>query len=476
MQSIYFLLGNKIQNVVFNEEIKPTTTLLKYLRSKPDHKGTKEGCGEGDCGACTVVVAELGANDTLIYKAINSCLVFLPWVHGKQIITVEHLGTFDQLHPVQQAMVSHPASQCGFCTPGFVMSAFALFKSGEDINEDTVNESLVGNLCRCTGYKPIREAILSLKGLDRNDQFSQNEKETINLLKQINLRNSTLTFSTGRQHFFLTFNLRETLTLAATNPDAIKICGSTDAALRVTKKHENLGLIIDFSNVPELKIITETETHYHIGAGTSLQLIKSFAKDKYPEIYKVLGLFGSKQIRNRATIGGNICISSPISDLLPILMADEAIVEIQSTENNRQELLEHFVTDYRQNSLTPDELLTSVVLPKKDKSIIKAYKISKRKDVDIATVNAAFRLKVDDGKVQIFRAYFGGMAKIVKKATKLEAFMVGKPWEERTIEAAKEWLMYDFTPISDARASANGRMLLAQNLLTKFWLDSLQEL
>ncbi len=472
---ISFVLNGKIISIDFSREKRssPTTTVLNYLRSLPNHKGTKEGCAEGDCGACTVVLGELGQEKKIHYKAVDSCLLFLPMLHGKQLITIEDLKSSNNtLHPVQQAMVDTHGSQCGFCTPGIVMSLFALYKSDLKPTRLDIEETLSGNLCRCTGYAPIIEAAEKSCLKKKKDHFSGNEKTVSKLLQKIQ-RNS-LSLKTGDQNYFCPKSVKEALKLRMKFPNTLIICGATDIALRVTKNHEKLPEIIDLSFISALQGISHTKNSTKIMAGTTLSEIKRYANNRFPALHKMLTVFGSDQIRNMATIGGNLATASPIGDIAPLLMAYHAKIVLVSKKKKRRLAIEDFITGYRKTVCRKNELISAVIIPHPIKDTqIKFYKFSKRKDLDISTVSGGFCLELaKDNKVKSIKLAFGGMALFTRRAYKTEKFLEGVEWSLKRVENAATILEKEFKPISDARAGAEGRMLAAQNLLLKFWSDT----
>ncbi|NOZ45550.1 MAG: xanthine dehydrogenase small subunit [Chlorobi bacterium] len=468
-----FVLDNQIKKIHFNEnnQFSPTTTLLQYLRSLPNHKGVKEGCAEGDCGACTVVIIETEKDNSLNYKAVDSCLILLPMVHGKQIITVENLGSSKQLHPVQKAMVEYDGSQCGFCTPGIVMSLFSYSKNETTYEKETVNDYLAGNLCRCTGYKSIINAAENIPLNSKNDFFD--EKMIINQLKKIDTKTS-LSFTNKKQQYYKTFNLPDTLNLIWNYPEATIINGSTDVALQITKQKKKIPLIIDISEVKELSRITKTDTELIIGSGVKLDKIKNEIGNRYEALSSMLSVFGSKQIRNLATMGGNIGSASPIGDILPVLIAYDAKIKLQNKNKERMVLAKEFVTGYRKTIIEPNEIITEIIIPKTNKNRhIKSYKISKRKELDISSVSGGFMVQLnEEHKVEELCLAYGGMAEITKKAEKTEKLLINNKWNRENIEKAMHALEDDFTPISDARSSAEARMIMAKNLLLKFWTET----
>jgi xanthine dehydrogenase small subunit len=473
---IEFILNGKVRKIEFyTENISPTTTLLQYLRSLPDYKGTKEGCAEGDCGACTVVLAELSLDGRLQYKAVNSCLIFLPMVHNKQVITVNDLEQDGKMHPIQQAYYDFHASQCGYCTPGFIMATFPIYKSSLSLNEKEIRHNLAGNLCRCTGYKPIIDASLSVCTNPAEDKFTNDEKRIEKLLKEIKIRSRGVHLSINDQQYYLPNKLNDALAYLAKNSRSIIISGATDIALRVTKKHEKLSNILDLSQVPELKFFYKNEKKISIGAGLSLSQIENLIHKEFPALSEMLYWFGSVQIRNLATLGGNIGSASPIGDSLPVLLAYNAHVVLKSIDGAKEVSLENFISGYRKTILADNQIISEIIIPIQEKATLtRFYKNSKRKDLDISTVSAAFRLKLKENKVAEIALYFGGMAATPVRALKTETFLTKKAWTKETVEKSMSILSEEFAPISDARAEAKGRINMAGNLLLKFCVDTMK--
>jgi xanthine dehydrogenase small subunit len=469
---IEFLLGFEKIQIRFGagSAFKPTTTLLQYLRADVHHKGTKEGCAQGDCGACTVVITSV-ENNKLNYKAVNACLIFLPQLHGKQIITVEYLVHENHLHPVQQAMVDLHASQCGFCTPGFIMSLFALYKSPLPVEDKTISNSLAGNLCRCTGYRSIMDATHSALSNRQPDRFSRNESITVQTLSQI-IQSDAL-FENGEQKYFAPIKLETALNWRKENPSAIIINGATDVALKVTKLEQDLNLVLDLSGIECLDFCNLSSSYIEAGAGLSLEKLRMVCSEALPKLFEILSVFGSKQIRNLATLGGNITAASPIGDTLPLLMALDARLTLQNKERNRVVSICDFITGYRQTQLQIDEFLVSVKIPVPADMQLFVSKISKRNDMDIATCSAAMLIKLNNDKmVETVRLFYGGMGATTTRASNVEKMLLDKPWNLQTIEDSLPALELDFKPISDARATAEGRMELAKNILIQFWEEN----
>jgi xanthine dehydrogenase small subunit len=400
--------------------------------------------------------------------------MFLPMLDGKQLITVENIADDNHLHPVQQAMVETGGSQCGFCTPGFIMSLFSLYKNHNNPTADHINDALTGNLCRCTGYRPLVEAAAKSCVHEGKDQFSKTEAETIRQLQTLQQR--SLVLQSRGQMYFRPVTTGEALSLLHLHRDAFVINGATDIALRVTKRHEILGTIIDISGIIELKHCVSKDNVLELGAGANLNTVEEKVQAEFPSLYSILSVFGSQQIRNLATLGGNLGTASPIGDLLPVLIAYKAIILLEGMNGHRRIPMNEFVLGYRKTVRKRDELVVAVHLPRPEPgTVVKSYKVSKRKDLDISTVSGGFSLNRDNNgnALEIVLAY-GGMADRIKRASSVEKFLTGKPWNRQNIEEAMPLIDREFTPIADARGSAEMRSVAARNLLLKFWSDTSQ--
>lgn len=466
---IQFLLNRDVRS---EQTLDPNTTVLQYLREHLHKTGTKEGCASGDCGACTVVVGELDGT-RLRYRTLNACLTFVSALHGKQLITVEDLKHQGQLHSVQQALVDCHGSQCGYCTPGFVMSLFALQKNSAATGADraAIDEALAGNLCRCTGYRPILAAAQQACSHPQQDPFDLTEAETVKRLQAVAPRETTA-LDDGQKRCLSPLTADALATLYADHPEARLLAGGTDLALDVTQLHRELPVMIYLGQIAELKQITRDDDYIRIGAAASLTDCHAVLAQDYPDFGALLQRFASLQIRNQATLGGNIGNASPIGDAPPLLIALGAQLVLRQGDTRRTLALEDYFIDYKVTARQPGEFIETILVPRaRANQQFRAYKVSKRLDDDISAVCAAFSLSIEDGVVQSARIAFGGMAAIPKRATACEAVLHGAVWNLATLERACEALATDFTPLSDFRASSAYRLLVAQNLLRKCFLE-----
>jgi xanthine dehydrogenase small subunit len=463
--TIRFLLDGDVIEV---SDVDPTRTVLQYLREDLRRKGSKEGCAEGDCGACTVVVAELSRDgDDVRMRAINSCIQFLPTLDGKELITVESLADGDKLHPAQSAMVSNHGSQCGFCTPGFVMSLYALHETNSNPGRQEIDDALAGNLCRCTGYRPIIDAAIEMSTVERVP--SVNRKAA---LQKIQRKASLQIEHRGRQ-FFAPANSDELAAMLVQNPEATLLAGGTDVGLWVTKRHQELATVIYTGRAADLCDIREDDSHLDIGAAASLSDAIPVLVHHYPGLDEMFRRFASPPIRNAGTLGGNIANGSPIGDSMAALLVVDASLVLRCGDVEREISLNDFYHDYMVNDLQPGEFVSRVRIPlPSENAVVRSQKWSKRFDQDISAVCTAYRLVLQDEIVTSFRMACGGLAATVRRATQTEGAVQGKPWNSETIEEACLKLATDFTPISDMRASADIRLLVCQNLLRRFHAET----
>ena len=466
MNPIRFLLDGERIEV---EVIDPTRTLLQYLREDLRRVGSKEGCAEGDCGACTVVIAEV-VDDTLQYRALNACIQFLPTLDGKALFTVESLKSADgSLHPVQQSMVDHHGSQCGFCTPGFIMSMFALYQNNAVPSRAEIDDALSGNLCRCTGYRPIVDACIHMYDYPRSEI---DQAGLLVALRELS-RAPGLSLELERASYHAPERIDELAALYQQHPAATILAGGTDVGLWVTKQLRELPQVIYLGNVIELRRI-ETGAH-GIEIGAAVTLTDAFAAivKVYAELGEMFRRFASVPVRNAGTLVGNVANGSPIGDSMPALIAIDTRVKLRLGHQRREMALEDLYLDYMKNAMQPGEFIESIVIPPRDASLqLRCYKLSKRFDQDISAVCAAFALRLDGDRVADVCIALGGMAAIPQRARQTEAWLQGKAWDETTVAAAMNKLRIEFTPLSDMRASADYRSRCTVNLLYRFYLET----
>jgi len=464
--SVKFLLNDKILEI---KNPDPNQTILNYIRTELKKTGTKEGCSEGGCGACTVVFGELVGNK-IKYSSINSCISFVPSLNGKQLLIVEDLVSNDgKLHPVQDAMVKFHGSQCGFCTPGFVMSLFSMFKNNKSYNSELITDSISGNLCRCTGYRPIIDAAKSLNKSNKNDEFSKNKNKIIKLLKTIRPKNTYI--KKDNKVYFSPKNINDLKNIIKNNSNFNFLAGGTDLSLTVTKERKEIPFIIDLKEVKELDFIKLSKNYLEIGAATPLIKFENEIKRYYPDFYSVLKRYGSVQIRNVGTIGGNIATASPIGDTLPILLSLDAEILIEGPNKKKSFSINNFFTGYRKTKLKKNEFISSIKIPLFKENIFKAYKISKRFDDDISSILGSFNFEIINNKIKEVYIAYGGMAAVPKRARACEAMLKNKPLTFNTFAKAKDYLEKDFMPIGDMRASKEYRLEVAKNLLIKCFVE-----
>jgi xanthine dehydrogenase small subunit len=445
------------------KDVSPTMTLLEYLRQS-GRIGTKEGCGDGDCGACTVAIVAQGADGQPQYQAVNSCLIPLGSVAEREIITVEGVSQ-EALHPVQAAMVKTGGSQCGYCTPGFVMSLFAAYY------DRTLDDACVeGNLCRCTGYLAIRRAaqeVVEQQSDQLNDYFEERLRQTDANLNEVSYHGND-------QFFYRPTRLEEVFTLMEQYPNAMLIAGGTDLGLEISYHRQQFPVLISLEAVAELKTLEDTPEFVEIGAAVPLSYFEDRLRGVFPSLDEMLYWFAARQVRTRATLGGNIGTASPIGDLPPVLLSLDATLRLASANGRRTIPLIEFFKGYRQTDLQPGEVIVSVQIPKAKGATrhSQSYKIGKRGTDDISIVAAAFVIDLDaDQRIIQARLAYGGVAATPVRAIAVEELLVGKLWNAETMQQGKLALKQAFTPLTDLRGSADYRKLLVANLFEKFFVE-----
>jgi len=484
---LHFLLNGEPLRV---RDAPPQTTVLDFLRERLGRTGTKEGCAEGDCGACTVVLAEPAGDGGLAWRPINACIRLLPTIDGKALVTVEGLKDRDGvLHPVQQALVDCHASQCGFCTPGFVMSLFGLYKASGRCTRAEIEDALSGNLCRCTGYRPIIAAAQRMHelppaigwrapGVDKAGRrlISGEERELCGVLSRSS-RERELAYECAGQCFFAPTDEDSLAALCLAHPEARLLAGGTDVGLWVTKQHRDLGTIIHTGNVRELLGTRVAASRLEIGAAVPLTQALALIEAEYPELAEVWSRFGSPPIRNSATLGGNIANGSPIGDSMPVLLAFGTSLVLRRGASRRVVGLDDFYLGYQRTALEAGEFISTIYVPRREPATeLRAYKVSRRFDQDISAVFACFLLRRTSASasapVASIRIGCGGVAAIPKRASRCERAIVGRAWDEAAVAAGQAALESEFEPITDMRASAAYRRAVLANLLRRFFVET----
>lgn len=480
-KSLRFILDGELMEI---DDVDPNRTVLQFLREDLGRNGTKEGCAEGDCGACTVVIVDTEeSGKRLRARAVNSCIQFLPTLDGKELLTVESLlDNETELHPSQKAMVDCHGSQCGFCTPGFVMSLFALYKSNASPTRREIDEALAGNLCRCTGYSPIVDAAHAMyaDASDTDDWLTlpcgstagTDEQQRIDKLHALDTDDPLCIEGSGRK-FLAPQDVDHFAALVGEYPSATILAGGTDIGLWVTKQHRNLDVVIYSGDVGGLNDLVVSDSHLDIGAAVSLTDAMSLIISHYPTLEELFVRFASPPIRNAGTLGGNIANGSPIGDSMPALMVLDAELVLRAAGKTRSIALADFYPGYQQTALEPGEFLERIRIPLPvEGEHVCSYKVSKRFDQDISAVCGAYRLRLDGDAVAGIKIAYGGMAAVPARAVLCEQSLLGHAWNEDSINNAMLVLDKEFSPISDMRSSAGYRGQVCRNLLKRFYLET----
>lgn len=470
--AIRFILNG--QDITLTD-VSPTETLLDFLRLKRRLTGTKEGCAEGDCGACTVLVGRL-VEGSLVYEGVNACIRFMGSLNATHVVTVEHLAATDgTLHPVQQALVDYHGSQCGFCTPGIVMSLYGLWLCEEDPGRAGIERALQGNLCRCTGYEPIVKAALAISAARPSALFDPLEKTRTEIMARLwGLQPvETIDLEKDGKRLVVPHSVQALGEVLAAHPEATVVAGSTDVGLWVTKHMRDINPVVFINHLSELQAIEHVEDELRIGAGVTYAQAMDAISRHVPALGGLFLRLGGEQVRNMGTIGGNVANGSPIGDSPPPLIALGATVTLRSRAGQRTLPLENYFIAYGKQDRLPGEFVEQISVPRPAQDAhFAVYKISKRRDEDISALCGAFHIRLgSDGRVAYARIAFGGMAATPKRAPNVEMALLGQPWTMDTVNAARAAFDADYQPLTDWRATAEYRQLTAKNLLTRFFLE-----
>ena len=451
------------------ENVPPNTTLLEYLRAS-GRTGTKEGCAEGDCGACSAVVIEGDSRGRPAFRSFNSCLVPVALLAGRTVITVEGVATPTHLHPVQEKMVQCHGSQCGYCTPGFILSLFEGYYRDDLRTGGQLDEQLCGNLCRCTGYRPIREAAAAAFQDRKPDAFSE-------LLTRAETTLPALDYAVDGESVLRPISLPSLFELIGKHPEARLVAGATELGLDITKRFRKFATLISLEAIPELRAIEISESEWRVGGAATLTQVEEKLAREFPVLRDMLRVFGSRQIRNRATLGGNLATASPIGDSALVLLALDARIVLARAAGRRVLPIDDFFTGYRQTALQAGEIIEAILVPRGSVPMKQRwFKVSRRREMDISTVAACFSVEIDSaGNVRKARLAFGGVAAMSVRARKTEEALLGKPWSGQTIADVLPVLASEFSPITDVRGSAAYRRGLITSLFNEFFLSENEE-
>jgi xanthine dehydrogenase small subunit len=469
---IRFLLNDREERL---KDVRSSDTLLDHLRLTRRLRGTKEGCAEGDCGACTVLIGRR-TGDGLVYEPVNACIRLLASVDLCHVVTVEHVARGGVLHPVQSAMVDLHGSQCGFCTPGFVMSLYALWMRNPKASEVEIEEALQGNLCRCTGYRPIIDAAKSAATASPDADPLVAERARVRAALDALDDGARVDIRTGEDRVILPLTVDDLAAVLEETPEATIVAGSTDVGLWITKFMRSISPAVFIAHLTGLQGIETGPDGVSIGAGVSYDGFQATLDAEFPHLSDYWRRIGGWQVRAMGTVGGNVANGSPIGDTPPALIALGATVTLRKGADRRTLPLEDFFIAYGKQDRHPGEFVEEIFVPRPAAGTLNAaYKVTKRRDEDISAVAAGFHVAVEDGTVTAARLAFGGMAATPKRATAVEAALVGQPWTLEAVARAEAAFADDFTPLTDWRASADYRQTVARNLLRRFYLESTGE-
>ncbi|HUP65399.1 MAG TPA: FAD binding domain-containing protein [Thermoanaerobaculia bacterium] len=446
-------------------------TLATFLRTRLELTGTKIVCEEGDCGACSVLVGA-PSEKGLDYRPINSCIQFVFQLDGTHVVTVEGLRTGGALHPVQEAMIRCHGAQCGYCTPGFVVAMCAMYEAGIEPSEKSARDALTGNLCRCTGYEPIIKAVLDVDPAAVRTINELYPPETMLGPLREHVRTARRLEHAGRT-FYAPATIEEAIRFKSENPGVVIVQGATDIGVQHTKRGLQPAVMMTLGHIPQLSELTFDRDLLSVGATVTLTRLEDFYRDRVPEFHRILELFGAPQIKHAGTLAGNVANASPIADSLPFLSVMDAEVELTGLAGARRVSINSFYLGYKTLDLRPDELITRILIPMPPSSeILKLYKVSKRKNLDISTFTAAIRMRIREGRIEGARIAYGGVGPTVLRLPRTEGFLEGKAFIPDVFREAGETALGEIAPISDVRGAAAFRNRLAGNVLMKFYYES----